>query len=49
MPLQGLERIIKTPAGSGLKQVVKIINFVKASALNTRFFKQLCEDLGSEH
>ena len=33
-----------------LKQVVKIINFVKASALNTRFFlKQLCEDLGSEH
>ena len=32
-----------------LKQVVKIKNFVKASALNTRFFKQLCEDLGSEH
>ena len=32
-----------------LKQVVKIINFVKASALNTWLFKQLCEDLGSEH
>ena len=32
-----------------LKQVVKIINFVKASALNNRFFKQQCEDLGSEH
>ena len=32
-----------------LKQVVKIINFVKASTLNTRLFKQLCEDLGSEH
>ena len=32
-----------------LKQVVKIINFVKASALNTRFFNQLFEDLGSEH
>ena len=32
-----------------LKQVVKIINFVKASALNTRFLKQPCEDLGSEH
>ena len=28
---------------------MEIINFVKASALNTRFFKQLCEDLGSEH
>ena len=32
-----------------LKQVVKMIKFVKASALNTRHFKQLCEDLGSEH
>ena len=32
-----------------LKQVVKIKNFVKASALNTRLFKQLCEDLGSKH
>ena len=32
-----------------LKQVVKIIKFVKASVLNTRFFKQLCEDLGSEY
>ena len=32
-----------------LKQVVKIINFVRVSALNTRLFKQLCEDLGSEH
>ena len=31
-----------------LKQVVKIINFVKVLALNTRLFKQLCEDLGSE-
>ena len=29
--------------------VVKIIKFVKASALNTRLFKQLCEDLGLEH
>ena len=32
-----------------LKQVVKIINFVKASPLNTQCFKQLYEDLGSEH
>ena len=32
-----------------LKQLMKIINFVKASALNTQLFKQLCEDLGSEH
>ena len=32
-----------------LKQVLKIIHFVKTSALNIRLFKQLCEDLGSEH
>ena len=32
-----------------LKQVVKIINSVKTSALNFRLFKQLCEDLCSEH
>ena len=32
-----------------LKQVMKMINSVKASALNTRLFEQLCEDLGSEH
>ena len=32
-----------------LKEVVKIINFVKASALNTRLFKQLCDGPGSEH
>ena len=28
---------------------MKIINFVKASALNIRCFKQLYEDLGTEH
>ena len=32
-----------------LKQVVKIINFAKASTLNIRLSRQLCEDLGSEH
>ena len=32
-----------------LKQVVKVINFVKALALNTGLFKQPCEDLGSKH
>ena len=30
-------------------QLLACLNFVKASALNTRIFKQLCEDLGSEH
>ena len=32
-----------------LNRVVKIVNFVKTSALNTRLFKVLCEDLGSDH
>ena len=31
-----------------LNRVVKIVKFVKTSALNTRLFKVLCEDLGSD-
>ena len=33
---------------SCLSRVIKIVNFVKTSALNTRLFKILCEDFGSE-
>ena len=29
--------------------VIKIVNFIKAGALNSRFFKQLCKDMDSEH
>ena len=32
-----------------LKRVIKLVNFVKTSAVNTRLFKQLCEDFGSKH
>ncbi|CAH2226763.1 jg14191, partial [Pararge aegeria aegeria] len=32
-----------------LKLCIKIVNYVKKSALNTRLFKALCEDLGTEH
>lgn len=32
-----------------LKQCIKIVNYIKNSALNTRLFKTLCEDLGSDH
>ena len=28
---------------------IKIVNFVKSSALHTRLFRKLCEDMGSEH
>ena len=34
---------------SFLNQVIKLINFVKTSALNTGLFEQLCEDLNSNH
>ena len=34
---------------SCLQQIVKIVNFVKTSALNTRLFARLCADLGSDH
>ena len=31
-----------------LKRVIKLVNFVKTSAVNTRLFKRLCEDFGSK-
>ena len=33
---------------SCLQQIVKIVNFVKTSALNTRLFANLCANLGSD-
>jgi hypothetical protein len=30
-------------------QAVKIINFIKSSALNSRLFKILCEEMGANH
>ncbi|KAJ8721019.1 hypothetical protein PYW08_006484 [Mythimna loreyi] len=32
-----------------LKTAIKVVNFIKKSALNTRLFKQLCSDMNSEH
>ncbi len=32
-----------------LEAVVKCVNFVKAEALNSRFFQNLCRDMDSEH
>lgn len=32
-----------------LKLCIKIVNYVKKSALNTRLFAALCKDLGTEH
>jgi len=32
-----------------LSQSVKIINYIKSSALNTRLLKALCDEMGSDH
>ena len=32
-----------------LQQIVKIVNFVKTSGLDTRLFANLCADLGYNH
>jgi DNA-binding Xre family transcriptional regulator len=32
-----------------LKQVIKLVNTIKTSALNTRIFKKICSDLDSEY
>ena len=32
-----------------LSRIIKIVNFIKASAPNTRLFARLCEDLGSDY
>lgn len=34
---------------SVLNYVIKIINHIKAHALNSRLFKQLCEEMDAEH
>ena len=34
---------------SCLNRTIKIVNFIKASGLNTRLLARLCEDLGSHH
>ena len=32
-----------------LDEIIQIVNFIKAGALNSRIFKKLCMDLDSEH
>ena len=34
---------------SVLSEVVKIVNYVKANALNSRLFTVLCDDMGADH
>ena len=32
-----------------LDQIIKIVNFIKAGALNSRLFKAFCGDMDSDH
>ena len=42
-------KVLPTELFSCLQQIIKIVNFVKSSALNSRLFAMLCNDLGSVH
>ena len=42
-------KTLPTSFMSVLDTVVKMLNCVKGSALNSRLFKQLCQEMGSEH
>ena len=42
-------KVLPSKLISCLNQIIKMVNVVKTSALNTRLFKLICEDLGSDH
>ena len=37
------------PLKQTLDSAIKVINYIKASALNTRLFKKLCQNMGAEY
>ncbi|XP_068203764.1 zinc finger BED domain-containing protein 5-like [Palaemon carinicauda] len=43
------EKHMPTCLKTVLEEAVKIVNFIKGKALNTRLFTVLCEEMGSEH
>ena len=42
-------RTMSLPLKQTLDSAIKVINYIKASALNTRLFKKLCQDMGAEY
>jgi zinc finger BED domain-containing protein 5/7/8/9 len=34
---------------NAMQEVIQVVNFIKARALNSRLFTQMCSDFGSEH
>ena len=42
-------KVLPTELMSCLNKIIKIVNFIKTSALNSRLFARLCEDVSSAH
>ena len=42
-------RTMSLPLKQTLDSAIKVINYIKASVLNTQLFKKLCQDMGAEH
>ncbi|KAI0218229.1 hypothetical protein LSAT2_030076, partial [Lamellibrachia satsuma] len=42
-------KALSDPLNNVLKGVVKVVNYVKSSALNTRVFRNLCESVDADH
>ena len=38
-------KTLPNPLRDGLKQIIKMVNYVKSGALNSRFFKQICKEI----
>ena len=43
------DKLLPPDIKTSLNLVVRMVNYVKTSALNSRFFKVICEDVGSEY
>lgn len=42
-------KTLPAPLQEVLNSVVKVVNYIKSGALNTRLFKELCKDMNSDH
>ena len=42
-------KTLPDPLNNVLKDVVKVVNYVKSRALNTRLFRNLCESMDADH
>ena len=42
-------KVLPAELMSSLNKIIKIVNFIKTSALNSRLFARLCEDVNSTH